>query len=473
MVKCSYHFKKERNIMIARDVCARVLQKAVSTGADYAEIFAENTVNHAVHMIADKVDSIKDTVIAGAAVRVYKGLRSVMASTVDTSEAGLLACAQKAADALGEGTAAMDIVLKERIFGDIHPVKLVPQSCTNAEKIAILKEGYFAAREHDSCIVQATGNLLDVDHNILIANTEGIYAQDRQIRTRMAISAVADKGLGTQTGSCSPGRRMGLEMFDTIDPKQVGIKAAKQAVTMAGAGYCPAGVMPVAIENGFGGVIFHEACGHGLEASSVAYGQSIFAGKLGQQIANEKVTAIDDGTIPNAWGSINIDDEGTPGRKNVLIEKGVLKSYMIDKFNGRRMGMASTGNARRQSYAYTPTSRMTNTYIAPGEDKNEDIISSIEYGLYAKEMGGGSVNPVTGEFNFAVNEGYIIRNGVICEPVRGASLVGKGSEIIQNIDMVGSDMQMGQGMCGSSSGSVPTNVGQPLIRVSQITVGGR
>ena len=473
MIKCSYHFKKERNIMIARDVCARVLQKAVSSGADYAEIFAENTVNHAVHMIADKVDSIKDTVIAGAAVRVYKGLRSVMASTVDTSEAGLLACAQKAADALGEGTAAMDIVLRERIFGDIHPVKLVPQSCTNAEKIAILKEGYFAAREHDSCIVQATGNLLDVDHNILIANTEGIYAQDRQIRTRMAISAVADKGMGTQTGSCSPGRRMGLEMFDTIDPKQVGIKAAKQAVTMAGAGYCPAGVMPVAIENGFGGVIFHEACGHGLEASSVAYGQSIFAGKLGQQIANEKVTAIDDGTIPNAWGSINIDDEGTPGRKNVLIEKGVLKSYMIDKFNGRRMGMASTGNARRQSYAYTPTSRMTNTYIAPGEDKNEDIIASIEYGLYAASMGGGSVNPTTGEFNFAVNEGYIIRDGKICEPVRGASLVGKGSQIIQNIDMVGTDMDQAQGMCGSSSGSVPTNVGQPLIRVSTITVGGR
>ena len=459
--------------MIARDVCARVLQKAVSTGADYAEIFAENTVNHAVHMIADKVDSIKDTVIAGAAVRVYKGLRSVMASTVDTSEAGLLACAQKAADALGEGTAAMDIVLKERIFGDIHPVKLVPQSCTNAEKIAILKEGYFAAREHDSCIVQATGNLLDVDHNILIANTEGIYAQDRQIRTRMAISAVADKGMGTQTGSCSPGRRMGLEMFDTIDPKDVGIKAAKQAVTMASAGYCPAGVMPVAIENGFGGVIFHEACGHGLEASSVAYGQSIFAGKLGQQIANEKVTAIDDGTIPNAWGSINIDDEGTPGRKNVLIEMGVLKSYMIDKFNGRRMGMASTGNARRQSYSYTPTSRMTNTYIAAGTDKNEDIIASMEYGLYAASMGGGSVNPVTGEFNFAVNEGYMIRNGKICEPVRGASLIGTGSKIIQDIDMVGQNLETAQGMCGSSSGSIPTDVGQPLIRVKKITVGGR
>ena len=459
--------------MISRDVCRKVLQKAISTGGDYAEIFSENTVRYNVAMIAGKVDSIKDGVIAGAAVRVYKGMRSVMATTVDTSESGLLRCAEQAAEALGQGTAGIDIVLKERTFGDIHPVKIVPSSVGNREKVEILKAGYFAAKEYSEAITQVSGNLMDVDHNILIANTEGLYAQDRQIRTRIAISAVAEVNGETQTGACSPGRRMGLEMFDTIDPKAVGIHAAKQAVTMAGAGYCPAGVMPVAIDNGFGGVIFHEACGHSLEASSVAYGRSQFSGKLGEKIANEKVTAIDDGTIPNAWGSINIDDEGTPARKNVLIEKGVLKSYMVDKFNGRRMGMESTGNARRESYAYTPTSRMTNTYIAPGTDKNEDIISSIEYGLYAKEMGGGSVNPVTGEFNFAVNEGYIVRNGEICEPVRGASLVGKGSEIIQNIDMVGAEMDMGQGMCGSSSGSVPTNVGQPMIRVSSITVGGR
>lgn len=460
--------------MISREICQRVLQKAVSTGADYAEIFAENTVNHSISMIASKVDSINDTVIAGASVRVYKGMRSVMASTIDTSEAGLIRCAEQAAEALGQGSAAIDIVLKERLYGDIHPVKVAPSSCGNKEKVDILKEGYFAAKEYDESVVQVSGSLLDVDHNILIASTDGIYAQDRQIRTRIAISAVADKGSGTQTGFFGPGRRMGMEVFDSIiDPKAVGIRAAKQAVTMAGAGYCPAGVMPVAIDNGFGGVIFHEACGHGLEASAVAYGQSVFAGKLGQKIANEKVTAIDDGTIPNAWGSINIDDEGTPAQRNVLIENGILKGYMIDKFNGRRMGMASTGSSRRQSYAYTPTSRMTNTYIAAGEDKNEDIIASIEYGLYAASMGGGSVNPVTGEFNFAVNEGYMIRNGKICEPVRGASLVGKGSEVIQNIDMVGSDMDMGQGMCGSSSGNVPTNVGQPLIRVSTITVGGR
>ena len=459
--------------MIPRDVCQRVLAMAASTGADYAELFVESTNNHSIDMIDNRVSSVTDALVAGAAVRVYKGLRSVMASTVDTSESGLLRCAQKAADALGQGTAAMDIVLTERLYGDIHPVAIVPSSVSNRQKVEIVKEAYAAAREYDSAIRQVTGTLLDVDHKILVVNSEGTYAQDRQIRTRLMIGTVAEKNGETQTGGCRPGRRMGLEMFDTIIPRDVGIHAARQAVTMAGAGYCPAGIMPVAIDNGFGGVIFHEACGHSLEASAVAYGCSQFVGKLGQQIASTKVTAIDDGTIPNAWGSINFDDEGTPSRKNVLIQNGILTSYMIDKFNGRRMGMAPTGNARRQSFAFTPTSRMTNTYIAPGTDTWEDIIGSMEYGLYARDMGGGSVNPTTGEFNFAVNEGYIVRNGKICEPVRGASLVGKGSEIIMNIDMVSDNLDMGQGMCGSSSGSVPTNVGQPLIRVSSITVGGR
>ena len=459
--------------MISIELCQLVLREALSTGGDYAELFAEHTDNHSVNMIDSRVEAINDTVISGAAVRVYKGLRSVMASTVDKSESGLLRCARQAAEALGQGSAAMDIVLKERTFGDIHPVKIVPSSVGNAEKVELLKAGYFAAREYHDSIRQVSGTLLDVDHQILVATSQGLYTQDRSVRTRMAISAVSEINSETQTGSCAPGRKMGLEMFDTMDPRDIGLKAARQAVTMAGAGYCPAKVMPVAIENGFGGVIFHEACGHSLEASSVAYGRSQFTGKLGQVIANEKVTAIDDGTIPNAWGSINIDDEGRPGQRNVLIEKGVLKSYMIDGFNARRMGMDPTGSGRRQSYSYVPTSRMTNTFIAPGEDRNEDIIGSIEFGLYAKEMGGGSVNPVTGEFNFSVSEGYLIRNGQICEPVRGASLVGKGSEILHNIDMVGTDLDLGQGMCGSSSGSVATSVGQPLIRVSSITVGGR
>ena len=459
--------------MISKDLCSKVLQKAVSTGADYAELFAEHTLKHSIQMVDSRVDNINDTLVSGAAVRVYKGLRSVMATTVDKSEAGLLRCAEKAAEALGQGRAEIQIVLQEQPVIDLHPVRILPSSVPNSRKVEILKCAYFAARDHHEAIRQVSGSLGDTDRSILIANSEGLYTQDRQIRHRMSLNAVAEMNGETQTGSITPGSRLGLEFFEDGDPSAYGIRAAKQAVTMASAGYCPAGVMPVAIENGFGGVIFHEACGHSLEASSVAYGRSQYVGKLGQQIANPKVTAIDDGTIPNAWGSVNIDDEGHPAQRNVLIENGILKSYMIDRFNGRRMGLPSTGNARRQSYAYTPTSRMTNTFIAPGTDKNEDIIASMEYGLYAKDMGGGSVNPVTGEFNFSVSEGYIVRNGQICEPVRGASLVGKGTEVLHNIDMVGTDLDMGQGICGASSGSIPTNVGQPLIRVSSITVGGR
>ena len=307
----------------------------------------------------------------------------------------------------------------------------------------------------------------------MIANSEGLLTEDRRIRTRLAIRSVASNGVENQTGAEGPGAAKGYEIFETVDPEYYGKEASRTAVTMLHARNCPAGPMTVAIENGFGGVIFHEACGHSLEATAVAKGNSVFAGKLGLKIASDKVTAIDDGTEPGQWGSLNIDDEGTPTRKNILIENGILKGYMIDMLNGRRMGMASTGSGRRQSYRYAPTSRMTNTYIAPGEDSNEDIIASISEGLYAKKMGGGSVNTVTGEFNFAVAEGYLIKNGVIQEPVRGASLIGKGADILMKIDMVGKDLACGQGMCGSVSGSIPTNVGQPLVRVSEITVGGR
>ena len=461
--------------MISRESCAKALEAAVSTGADYAEIFAENSKNHSISMVSGKVDAISDGVVCGAAVRVYKGLRSVMATTVDLSGDGLIRCARKAAQALSDGKAEIDVVLRDRLYTNIHPVLVIPSSVPNGEKAEILRRACRSAYDYDKRIRQVTGTFLDVDQNVLIANTEGTFASDRRVRTRLAVTAVAEaKDGGTQTGSCSPGRRMGMELFEKlVDPEATGREAARQAVVMSEAGYCPAGVMPVAIGNGFGGVIFHEACGHSLEASSVAFGLSQFAGKLGEKIANEKVTAYDDGTIPNAWGSLNFDDEGTPTRRSVLIENGILKTYMIDKFNGRRMGLPSTGSSRRESFEYTPTSRMTNTFIGEGPDDNEEIIASIDNGLYAAAMGGGSVNPTTGEFNFAVREGYLVRSGKICEPVRGASLVGRGSDVIMNIDMVGRDLLLAEGMCGASSGSIPTCVGQPMIRVSSITVGGR
>lgn len=459
--------------MLSQKIIREALVRALSTGADYAEVFAEHTGQKTISLVSAKVDKIADAVISGVGIRIFKGTRCVVGSASSLEEGAVLDCASRVADALQGVPEQGEVVLRERIFGDIHPVKIVPAGVENACKIDYVREMCLAAKEYSQEISQVTGSFLEVDHRILIATSEGLFARDRQIRTRVNVSAIASDGSENQTGGTAPGARKGLELFDDFDPKELGRKAAKQAVTMLHAGYINAGVMPVAIENGFGGVIFHEACGHSLEASGVAIGQSQFCGKLGQQIANPKVTAIDDGTIPGGWGSVNIDDEGTPAQRKVLIDKGILKTYMVDKLNGRRMGMESTGSSRRQSYQYAPTSRMTNTYIDAGEDRDEDIIASIEYGLYAKDMGGGSVNPVTGQFNFAVREGYVIRNGKICEPVRGASLVGKGSDVIMNIDMVGKNVERAQGMCGASSGSIPTDVGQPLIRVSSITVGGR
>ena len=460
-------------MIVERKLAEELLALTCSTGADFAEIYAERTLNDGMSLLNKKIDQITSNVVSGAGIRAFLGTRTVYASTTDLSREGLLRCAASVAAAIAEGKQEMSINLTERIFPNIHPVKTVPSSVPNRVKTDILKSACFAAHEYDDKIAQVTGGLMSVDHTIQIANSEGLICEDRHVRTRIAVSAVASDGNENQQGSSSPGRGMGLEMFEFIDPVEVGRTAAAQAMVNLRADYCPAGKMTVAIENGFGGVIFHEACGHSLEATSVGTGTSEMAGKLGQKIANEKVTAIDDGTIAGAWGSVNIDDEGHPTQRNVLIENGVLKSYMIDRLGSRRMGMPMTGNGRRESYAYEPTSRMTNTFIDNGPDKNEDIIASIEYGLYAKSMGGGSVNPLTGDFNFSVSEGYIVRNGKICEPVRGASLIGKGAQILQDIDMVGQNLATGQGMCGSSSGSVPTDVGQPLIRVSSITVGGR
>ena len=460
-------------MILERKLLEQILAVAQSTGADFAEVYAERTLNDSVHLLDKKIDEISNNVISGAGIRAFLGTRTVYASTSDLSREGLLRCAADVAAAIGESKQDCTIHLTERLFPNIHPAYRISSSVESAVKADLLKTACFAAVEYDDAISQVSGTLLGVDHTIQIANSEGLLATDRHIRTRIAVSAIASDGNENQQGFYAPGRGMGLEMFDLIDPREVGKRAAAQAMVNLRADYCPAGQMTVAIENGFGGVIFHEACGHSLEATSVAIGNSEMAGKLGQLVANPKVTAVDDGTIPNAWGSVNIDDEGNPTQRNVLIENGVLKNYMIDRLGSRRMGMPMTGNSRRQSYEYEPTSRMTNTFIENGPDKNEDIIASIEYGLYAKSMGGGSVNPLTGDFNFAVTEGYIVRNGKICEAVRGASLIGNGSQILQDIDMVGQNLATGQGMCGSASGSVPTDVGQPLIRVSKITVGGR
>ena len=286
--------------------------------------------------------------------------------------------------------------------------------------------------------------------------------------------SVANDNGKIETRFDGPGSQGGWEYFTKeLDLDNLIKEHREKLILILEAKECPSGKFPVVIGNGWGGVIFHEACGHQLEASAVGKGLSVFSGMLGKKIANDCVTAYDDGTIPNEWGSQLIDDEGVLTRKNLLIENGILKGYLVDNFTGRRMGIEGNGASRRQSYKFEPTSRMSNTYIANGNYTKEKIISSTKLGIYAKSFNGGSVDPTTGDFNFGCSEAYIVKDGQILCPVRGATLVGNARDILKHIDMVGNDLGLGQGMCGSSSGSIPVNVGQPTIRVDEIVVGGR
>lgn len=460
--------------MISRENAKLILQKCLETGGDFAEIFEEDVISNSISILKNKVENALGGRTYGIGIRIFSGLKCVYAYTNNNSLNSLLDTATKAALSLGELKENKTVILNPSTKAhNIHNISIYPNTVLYDKKILVMRDAYNSAKSYSNEISDVSVSYVDKDQKILIANSEGLYTEDRRIRTRLGINAIASNGVENQTGFEGPGALKGFELFETVDPIYYGREAARTAVTMLNARNCPAGKMMVAIDNGFGGVIFHEACGHSLEATSVAKGNSVFSEKLGQKIASSKVTAIDDGTIKNSWGSINIDDEGNKSQKNVLIENGILKSYMIDKLNGRRMKMKPTGSGRRQSYKFAPTSRMTNTYIQAGSDERDDIIKSISDGLYAKKLGGGSVNPVTGEFNFAVAEGYIVKNGVIQEPVRGASLIGKGKDVLMDIDMVSKDVKQAQGMCGSSSGSIPVNVGQPMIRVKEITVGGR
>lgn len=462
-------------MIIANDIAMQVLKEALKTGGDFAEIYAEDKKSTSLSMADNALENAVSGRSHGIGIRVFKGKNSVYVYTNDSSINGLLGCAGQAAAAIeGNKSLNLDIVLKHNVVETAHPILVPPHSVELSQKVDVVKRAYATASGYNSLIKQTAVRYADSTTNVQIINSEGLNVEDERVLTRLAISAVASDGTENQTGYESPGAKMGFEFYrDKIDVEAYAKEAGRTAITMLGATPCPAGKMPVAIENGFGGVIFHEACGHSLEATSVAKGQSVFCGKIGEKIASDILTAVDDATIENAWGSSNIDDEGSPGQKNVLIENGILKSYLVDKLNGRRMDAKTTGSGRRQNYAFAPTSRMSNTYIAPGKNTKDEIISSIDDGLYCAKMGGGSVNPITGEFNFVVSEGYMIKGGKIANPVRGASLIGKGHEVLHDIDMVGDNLDHAQGMCGSISGSVPTNVGQPIVRVSQILVGGK
>lgn len=459
--------------MLNKALIEDTLNAALSTGGDFAEIFVEDRTNSLIEMIGGKIESTTSGRDYGVGIRIYRGFNSVYAYTNKSDRDSLISVAKKAAQAmLGAKNDIILNLIKTDIINN-HKILISPNEVAKTKRIEAMRRVYDAAKNYDNVISQVTVRHLDHDQHIMVANSEGLWKEDRRVRNRISVSSVASKDGEMQSGSMGPGAMRGFEFIEGLNLEEIGREASRIAKTMVNAKYCPSGKFPVIIDNGFGGVIFHEACGHGLEATSVAKGTSIYCDKVGQKIASNVVTAIDDGTLANEWGSINIDDEGTPSQKNILIENGILKGYMIDRLNGRRMGMASTGSGRRQSYKFAPTSRMTNTYIAAGSSKAEEIFANTEYGIYAKYMGGGSVDPSTGDFNFAVMEGYIVENGKITSPVRGATLIGRGIDVLTKIDMVSDNMTFGQGMCGSLSGSVPTNVGQPLLRVSEITVGGR
>ncbi|KAF5053531.1 TldD/PmbA family protein [Sedimentibacter saalensis] len=459
--------------MLNKQVIEDTLNAALTTGGDFAEVYVEDRTNNGIVMIGGKVESTMTGRDYGVGIRIFKGFNSVYAYTNKSDRDSLISTAKKAAAAIEgkQGTTALSLNMTQN--ENINVIHIDPNTIEKTRKVQLMRRAYDTAFNYDDLITQVTVSYMDYNQDIMVANSEGLWKEDKRVRTRLAISSVASKNGEMQSGFFGPGASKGYEFYENLDVEKYAKEASRIAVTMVNAKYSPSGKMPVIIDNGFGGVIFHEACGHGLEATSVAKGLSVFSDKVGQKIASPLVTAIDDGTIPNEWGSFNIDDEGTPSHRNVLIENGILKGYMIDKLNARRMNMDITGSGRRQSYRYAPTSRMSNTFIDNGKSSPEEIIANTEKGIYAKYMGGGSVNPSTGEFNFAVMEGYIVENGKIKDPVRGATLIGKGTDILNKIDMVGNNMTHGQGMCGSVSGSIPTNVGQPMIRVSEITVGGR
>ncbi|BBE31032.1 TldD protein [Tepiditoga spiralis] len=460
--------------MLSKETVEKILSTLLKHGGDFAEVFVEDKYDNRIEMKDNKIQKINSGIEKGIGIRGFLGTKSVYAYTNDFTEDNLLKVAKRVGQVLGEVT-MNNIVLNfdKTEVQNIHPIHFYPQDIKKNEKVNIMKIASESAKNYSDLIKQVVVNFWDYDQKILVANSEGVFKQDRRIRNRLMINSIAEFNGARESGFYGPGAGMGFEFFNILNPREAGERASRIASRMVKADYIEAGKMPVIISNEFGGVIFHEAVGHALEASSVAKGASVFSGKLGEKVASECVSAVDDPTIPNAWGSANIDDEGTETKRNLLIEKGILKSYMIDKLGGRRMNMESTGSSRRMNYKFAPTSRMSNTFILAGDYYPEEIISNTNNGLYAKSLGGGSVNPSTGEFNFAVNEGYLVENGKITKPVRGATLIGKGYEVIKKIDMVGNDVARGQGMCGAASGSIPADVGQPTIRVSEIVVGGR
>lgn len=442
-----------------------ILNYASNLDLDYSEVFYEDNIINTYIMNDSKLDDINTNRVNGIGIRLVKNSQVYYGYTnninsykeiIDNLSVNFQKCDPK----------KFKLTKKEPL-----KIVIVKKEYSDTDKKNILLKVDEIARKNEK-VSQVEAKIYESRQNVKIANSLGTYVEDIRPLTRLIVTIVAKENDKVAKSYQTFGISGGYELFDDLDIEKEVNELTESAVTKLDALPSPGGDMPVIIGPGFGAVIFHEACGHAMEATTVARNISVLSNKLNEKIASDKVTIIDDGTIKSLWGSVNVDDEGNYPNKNLLIENGYLKNYLIDYVNSKKMKMDYTGSGRRQNYKYAPTSRMNNTYLLEGTDKIEDMIKSIKYGLYAKQMGGGSVNPITGDFNFSVEEAFLIEDGKITKPVKGASLIGNTLDILKNVEMVSDNLEYGTGWCGSESGSIPVITGEPTIKVSKILVGG-
>lgn len=452
-----------------------VLTTAMKSGGSFAEVFVEDRRSTSAVLDDGLVEELNNGRDRGAGIRVVAGETTGFAHTADLSAAGLHKAAEAASSAArgGDSGSVHEVSLKDANIAGISEIEIEPREVSKRNKVDLLKSADEAVRNAGLPVTQVAARYGDSKRVLQIANSEGLLTGDRQIRSSFSVSCVAAGDTGMQTGRESVGRTVGFELFDDTNVDEVALKAANRAVTKLDSVPAPSGEVPVVVGPGGGGVLFHEACGHGLEADLIEKSASVFAGKQGEVVAAPNVTLIDDGTMVGEWGRFAIDDEGNPANQNVLIENGILTDYMWDWFRARKHGRTSSGNGRRQSYRHLPMVRMTNTFLAAGEENPQEIIADTEYGVYVAQLGGGQVNTATGDFVFGMTEAYLIEDGQLTSPIRDGNLIGNGPQVLLDIDAIGNDFAMGSpGTCGKDGQGVPVGDGTPTLRVKRLTVGG-
>ncbi|GDX40030.1 TldD protein [Armatimonadota bacterium] len=452
----------------------RVLAEALSRGGDFAEIYAERVESVRIPMEENKIQSAEIRQSLGAGIRVLHGEKQGYAYTDDLSLEKLLEAALVSAHIAHGGKSAAPVSVTLGQAPDFYPVRVSPNDVSVRDKVALVQRANAAAYEYDDRVRQVSSTLLHTEKEIFVANSDGVYITDSQPMLRFQVGVLAVEESDSQMGYYGGGGRNGMEWFESNSPECIACESARQALVQIGAEEAPAGAMPVIIDNAWGGVWLHEAVGHGLEGDFNRKKTSIYTDRVGEKVASELCTVVDDATVTNARGSLNIDDEGTPGQSKTLIENGRLTGYMQDRLNAQLMNAARTGSGRRQSYQHIPLPRMTNTFLANGNHHPDEIVSSVPRGFYAKYFSGGQVDISNGNYVFNVTEGYLIENGKITRPVKGATLIGNGPNDLTKVSMIGNNLKLdpGIGMCGKDGQSVPVGVGMPMILISEMTVGG-